>query len=214
MTRRTLPVLLLLATIAALAARTGLAAPARTDAPTLAVAPATIEYGKAGVVLSGVVTSKRPGEEVTILSRPCRFTEPSAIATVRSGTGGTFRFRVQPMLNTAFRVRDAGGASRAVNVRVRPRVDLQRLRAGRYKIVVSTTNPVFLDGRPVLLQRAVGKRWVTVKRVLLKKASRETEITVLSAATVAVKTTGTLRATLPQSAGTCYLGASSPALAG
>ena len=212
MTRRAVPILLLLAILAALLATATSAATARTSAPTLTIAPATLVYGKGGVVLTGVVGSKRAGEEVTILSQPCRFTEPSAIATVRSGPRGAYRFRVQPMLNTRFRTRSADGISRAVNVRVRPVVELQRVRAGRYKVVVSTTNPVFLDGRPVLLQRASGKRWVTIKRALLKKASPETAITVLSAATIAVKATGTLRATLPESSGSCYLGASSTTL--
>lgn len=206
-------VLLLLAALAALAATATPAAPLRANAPTLAAAPATLDYGKGGVVLSGAVTSRKAGEEVTILSQPCRFTEPSAVATVRSGSGGTFRFRVQPMLNTTFRVRAEGAVSRAVNVRVRPAVELQRLRAGRYRAVVSTTNPVFLEGRPVLLQRASGTRWVTIKRAVLAKASRETEITVLSAATFAVKATGKLRATVPPTTGSCYLGASSPTLA-
>jgi hypothetical protein len=207
MIRRAVPVLLVLAALAAPAAT------ARTAATTLAVAPATIEYGKGGVLLSGVVASKRAGEEVTILSQPCRFTELSAIATVRSSAGGAFRFRVQPMLNTTFRVRAEGAVSRAVNVRVRPVVTLQRLRAGRYRVVVSTTNPVFLNGRPVLLQRASSKGWVTVKRALLAKASPETAITVLSAATISVKTTGKLRALVPATSGSCYLGASSPTLA-
>lgn len=206
-------VLLLLGTLAALAATPTPAAPLRADAPTLAVTPTTLVYGKGGVVLSGVVASRKAGEEVTILSQPCRFTEPAAIATVRSGSGGTFRYRVQPMLNTSFRVRAEGAASRAVTVRVRPVVELTRLRAGRYRAIVSTTNPVFLAGRPVLLQRASGARWVTIKRAVLAKASPETEITVLSAATFAVKATGKLRATLPPTTGSCYLGASSPTLA-
>jgi hypothetical protein len=204
---------LLLAALAALAATAGSAAPLRANAPTLTVAPATIDYGKGGVLLSGVVASRKAGEEVTILSQPCRFTEPAAIATVRTGSGGTFRFRVQPTLNTSFRARAEGAASRAVNVRVRPIVDLKRLRAGRYRAIVSTTNPVFLAGRPVLLQKASGARWVTIKRAVLAKASAETEITVLSAATFAVKATGKLRATLPPTTGSCYLGASSPTVA-
>lgn len=209
MIRRVVPVLLLLAALAALLATATLAAPARTMAPTLSISPATLVYGKGEVVLSGVVSSRKAGQEVTILSQPCRFTEPAAIATVRSGAGGAFRFRVQPMLNTRFRVRAAGVASRAVDVRVRPVVDLRRIGAGRYRVVVSTTNPVFLDGRPVLLQRAVGTRWVTVKRALLQKASAETLVTVLSAATISVKTTGTLRAMVPAASGSCYFGASS-----
>jgi hypothetical protein len=190
-----------------------LAAPASTAAPaaapSLSVTPGTIEYGKGDIVLTGVVPSKRGGEIVTVLSQPCRFTEPAAIGTTRTGAGGVFRYRVQPMLNTSFHVRSADAASRAVRVGVKPIVELRKVGAGRYRIQVATTNPVFLAGKHVVLERAVGKRWVPVKRATLAKASPETAITVLSAATVSAKTTGLLRASLPASAGTCYLAAKS-----
>ena len=190
-----------------------LAAPASTAAPTaapsLAVSPATIEYGKGDVVLSGAIPSKRAGEIVAILSQPCRFTEPAEIGSTRTGAGGIFKYRVQPMLNTTFRARSADAGSRTVRVGVRPVVELRKVGAGRYRIQVATTNPVFLDGKRVVLERAQGKRWVPVKRGTLAKASPETAITVLSAVTVSAKVSGRLRATLPASAGTCYLAAKS-----
>ena len=70
MTRRVVPILLLLTALAALLATATSAATARTSAPTLTIAPATLVYGKGGVVLTGVVGSKSAGEEVTILSQP------------------------------------------------------------------------------------------------------------------------------------------------
>lgn len=193
--------------VALLAAPASTAAP--TAAPSLAVSPATIEYGKGDVVLSGVIPSKRSGEVVTILSQPCRFTEPAAIGSTRTGAGGSFKYRVQPMLNTSFRVRSADVASRTVKVGVRPIVELKKVGAGRYRIQVATTNPVFLDGKQVILERSDGKRWVAVKHATLAKASAETAITVLSAATVTAKVRGVLRATLPASQAACYLAAKS-----
>jgi hypothetical protein len=205
MTARTRTVTLLLAAL--LAAPASTAAP--TAAPSLAVSPATIEYGKGEVVLSGVIPSKRSGEIVSILSQPCRFTEAAEIGSTRTGAGGTFKYRVQPMLNTSFRVRSADAASRTVKVGVRPIVELRKVGAGRYRIQVATTNPVFLDGKQVILERSEGKRWVAVKRATLAKASAETAITVLSAATVTAKVRGVLRATLPASQAGCYLAAKS-----
>jgi hypothetical protein len=193
--------------VALLAAPASTAAP--TAAPSLAVSPATIEYGKAEVVLSGIIPSKRSGQVVTILSQPCRFTEASEIGSTRTGAGGSFKYRVQPMLNTSFRVRSAEVASRTVKVGVRPIVELRKVGARRYRIQVATTNPVFLDGKQVILERSDGKRWVAVKRATLAKASAETAITVLSAATVSANVRGMLRATLPASQAACYLAAKS-----
>jgi hypothetical protein len=190
------------------------AATAATSAPpSLAVKPGVVEYGKGEVVLSGVVPSKRAGEQVTILSQACRFTEPAPIGTATTRAGGAFRYPVQPMLNTSFRVRTDAGTSGAVRVGVKPIVLLTRVRAGRYRVEVQTTNPVFLDGKLVTLQRKSGARWVPLKRAKLAKASGETAITVLSAATIAVKATGVLRAVLPPAQAGCYLGAASAEVA-
>lgn len=196
--------------IAALLVPISSAAP--TAGPSLKLTPATIEYGKETVTLSGVVPGKRPGQIVSILSQACLFTELAQIATVKSGAGGVFRYRLQPTLNTSFRARSNGATSVAVKVSVRPVVELRRLAAGRYQVRVSTTNPVFLDGKPALLQRAVGAKWVTVKRATLAKASAETAITVLSAATITARTSGTLRALVPAARG-CYLAATSATIA-
>jgi hypothetical protein len=117
------------------------------------------------------------------------------------------------MLNTSFRARTAAGTSAAVRVGVKPIVLLTRLRAGRYRVEVQTTNPVFLDGKQVTLQRKSGARWTPLARVKLKKASGETAITVLSAATISVKATGLLRAVLPPAQAGCYLGAASAEVA-
>jgi hypothetical protein len=198
----------LAATCAALlAVSAASAAPAAS--PSLMATPRTVVYGAGEIVLTGVVPSKRAGEAVTILSQACRFTEPAAIATVTTRAGGAFRFRIQPMLNTSFRVRWKTSTSAAVRIGVRPVLDVRRIRAGRYRVQVATTNPVFLDGKVVSLQRKAGARWVTIKRARLSKASTETAITVLSAATMDVRTTGTLRAVLPAAQAGCYLGGAS-----
>lgn len=177
-------------------------------APSLNLTPRTIEYGKELVTLSGVVPGKRAGATVTILSQACLFTEAAEIGTTKSVAGGIFRFRLQPLLNTSFRVRSSGATSAAVKVSVRPTVLLRRVAPGRYRAQVATTNPVFLNGKPVFLQRLAAGKWVTIKRATLAKASPETAITVLSAATLVARTTGTVRALVPAARG-CYLPATS-----
>lgn len=207
MRRQLIPLTALFLTLAAAAT----AAP--SAGPTLKATPATIEYGKGEIVLSGVVAGKRAGEEVTILSQACRFTEPAPIATVKTKAGGAFTFRVQPMLNTSFRARTDAGTSAAVRIGVKPIVSVRRIRANRFRIEIQTTNPVFLDGRTAVLQRKVGARWVVVKSVKLVKASPETAITVLSAATFTATATGVVRAVLPAAQAGCYLGAVSAEIA-
>lgn len=197
----------LAACAAVLAAPVSLAAP--TASPSLTMTPRVLDFGKGEVILAGAIPSKRAGQQVAILSQPCRFTEPAEIARVTTKAGGAFRFRVQPMLNTRFRVRWNESFSGVLGVGVRPLVELKRLARGRYRVAITTTNPVFLDGKLVELQRSVGSRWVTVKRAPLVKASPETAITVSSAATITARTTGTLRARLPAAQAECYLGATS-----
>ena len=201
----------LAACAAVLAAPVSLAAP--TASPSLTMTPRVLDFGKGEIVLAGAIPSKRAGEEVAILSQPCRFTEPAEIGKVTTKAGGAFRFRVQPMLNTRFRVRWNKSVSGALGVGVRPLVELKRLAQGRYRVAVTTTNPVFLNGKLVELQRSAGGRWVTVKRAPLAKASPETAITVISAATISARTTGLLRARLPAAQAECYLGATSSTIA-
>lgn len=180
-----------------------------TAVPSLAITPKVIEFGTTGVVLSGAIPSKRAGEKVSILSQPCLFTEAAEIATTTTKAGGAYRFKVQPMLNTRFRVRWNQSLSSFARVDVRPIVELERVAAGRYRVEITTTNPVFLNGKSVELQRSVGARWVTLRSAKLVKASPETAITVISAATISVRTTGRLRAKLPTTQARCYLGATS-----
>jgi hypothetical protein len=188
------------------------AAPAAV--PSLAVAPGLVEYGRGEIVLSGIVPSKRAGEKVSILSLPCRFTEYAEIGTTTTRAGGEYRYRLQPMLNTRFRIRAGSAASRAVAVSVTPVVEVEKVGRGRYRVKVSTTNPVFQDGSSVLLQRAVGAGWVTAGRGTLKKASPETAITVESAVIIAAKLTGQVRAVLPAAQSKCYLAGTSKPING
>jgi len=185
-----------------------LAVPATTAAPaagpSLTIAPGRVEYGHGEIVLSGVAPSKRAGEIISVLSLACQFNEYAEIGTATTLAGGKYRYRLQPMLNTRFRVRSGTATGRAVSVSVTPLVEVEKVGPGRYRVKVSTTNPVFQNGSRVLLQRASGQAWVPVKSGTLKKASPETAITVESAVTIAASVKGTVRAVLPASEAKCY----------
>lgn len=202
------------ATALAVAAAQPLAAGVDAAAPTLTITPRNVVYGVGQVTLAGRVPGAAAGETVRIMSQACRFTEPTEIGTAVTTTGGAFRYRIQPLLNTAFSVRTDGGASPAVRVRVKPLIALKRVAGGRFRIEVSTTNGMFLNGRRVVIERAARRGWARVAQATLKKASPETAITVISAATVRARVAaGTrLRARLPQSQATCYTAVASSAV--
>lgn len=174
--------------------------------PTLTITPKTVAYGTGSVLLSGTVPSGKAGEVVSIMAKACLFTEAAEIGTVRTKKGGAFRYAVQPMLNTAFSARWNNATSSSVSVGVTPAVSVKPSGAGRYRIEVATTNPVFQDGRRVVLQRAAGSRWANVASGTLEKASPETAITVVSAAVVSAQVPkgSRLRAVLSGAQARCY----------
>jgi hypothetical protein len=165
------------------------------------------------VTFTGTIPDGQAGESVSLLSQACGFTGYTEIAKLKTGAGGSFSYRTQPALGAVFAVRWNGVTSPAVRVSVLPLVTLTRTAAGRYRADVTTTNPVFLAGTKVLLQRANGSRWVTVGSATLRKNSPETEIRVVSTALLAAKSNGAkLRAVVPGTA--CYAAGVSAAISG
>jgi hypothetical protein len=164
-----------------------------------------------GVTLSGTIAGAA-GQTVTLMSQSCKITGANQLANVRIGKSGGYTFRYQPALSTVFSV-SWKGVTKTARVSVQPFVTLTRESAGRYRVDVSTTNGVFLDGKRVELQRRAGSRWVTVVGALLAKSSSEDLLTVTSSAVLAANVYGaTLRAVVPASG--CYAGAASGRIAG
>jgi hypothetical protein len=173
---------------------------------------AHVIYGATrGVTLSGTIPGAA-GQTVTLMSQSCKIAGAGRLATVRIGKGGAYTFHFQPALSTVFSL-SWQGVTKTAHVSVQPVVALTRESAGRYRVDVSTTNGVFLDGKRVELQRKAGSRWVTVVGAQLAKSSSEDLLTVTSSAILAANVYGaTLRAVLPASA--CYAGAASGRIAG
>ena len=169
-------------------------------------------YGAArGVTLSGQIAGAA-GQTVTLMSQSCKFNSASALAKVKIGKTGAYSFHFQPALSTVFSLR-WGGVTKTATVAVQPLVALTRESAGRYRIDVSTTNGVFLDGKQVVVQRRVGSRWVDAVAGTLAKSSSEDLLTVTSSITIAENLYGAkLRAALPATG--CYAGAVSSQIVG
>ncbi len=78
------------------------------------------------MTLSGVVSSKKAGESVTIYYQP--YPQPNLIqrATVLTGAGGTFSFIVAPQILTNYQAAWKGAFATPITVQVAPKLTLGR----------------------------------------------------------------------------------------
>ena len=155
--------------------------------------------------LSGAVSTAQTNERVTIHAQPCGQTAFSQLTSLSTTTGGAFSYVVKPTLNTNFQAKWKA-ATATITVKVRPRVRLTRLAAGRFSAKVTAAMP--FTGRFVVFQRYSSplSRWVSVKRVYLRATSGAAPFVVTSSTFRAkVKARLRLRAFMPQGqVGACY----------
>jgi plastocyanin len=182
------------------------AAPAPAPAIGLTAKPKLVLYG-GKTTLSGIVASKRDGESVDILATACGQTAAAKVATVQTTTGGLFTTVVQPLVRTSYTAKLRNSTSPAVVVKVRPRLRLGKVSAHRYALRISAAQS--FAGKYGTFQRYNGtlKRWVNVKRVLLRKNTTGVAPTVITTAAfrATVPARARVRVTLPQlQVGSCY----------
>jgi len=156
--------------------------PAPTPTPgapslSLRTSASSLTVGRA-VTLSGTVTQAGAGvagQAVDLFATRAPGTVQRKVKTVTTGTGGAFSVTDVPSTSTRYVVRAAGGSSPTMTVTVRP-----KLTAGLSRAKVHRHRPVYArgsvlprtSGQRVYLQRAVGKRWVSVKRVVTTSSYR------------------------------------------
>jgi plastocyanin len=121
------------------------------------------------VTLSGVISSKQPGQQVTIYYQP--YPQPSLIqrATVLTTDGGIYSFIVAPGVLTTYQVSWKGAFATPTTVQVMPRLVLGRSNGWIVHVYAGRS----MAGRVVQFQRwntATGQ-WVTLKRVQLSRTS-------------------------------------------
>jgi plastocyanin len=131
---------------------------------TLGVASPIIVYGEQTMV-SGAVSSGKADEVVLILAQPYG-SSIQQIATLMTGTGGSFTYATSPTVLTSYSAKWKTTSSQTVSVQVRPRVTLSR--SGSTRLAAKVTATASHAGRFIYLQRrsAFGQ-WVTVEKLKL-----------------------------------------------
>lgn len=118
------------------------------------------------VTLTGVVSSQKAGESVTLYHQP--HGQPSLIqlAVVLTGAGGGFSYATTPSILTSYEARWKSAVSAQVLVQVKPKVTF--LPQGRRFVARVFAPGATFAGRFVYLQRrsALGQ-WVSVRKLVL-----------------------------------------------
>lgn len=133
----------------------------------LAAATRLVGFGRS-TTLTGSVSSGASGERVTVLAQECGKATSTQIGTATTTANGAWSLVVKPTIKTVYTARWKNNTSTGVEVSVGPGLALARLRARRFSVRLSAAQ-VFL-GKYVVLQRysAARRRWLTVKRVVLR----------------------------------------------
>lgn len=186
-------------------------APKLTGSITVKGAPPTLTFGVSApyliagqqVTLSGIVSSKKPGEMVSIFYQP--YPQPNLIqrATVVTTTGGAFSFLAKPGTLTTYEASWKGAYSTPSTVQVQPKITLGRNNGWIIHVAAGHS----FAGRAVQFQRLnrLTGQWITLKKVTLNSASTAKVIVTLP------KGLSKLRVALSvNQAGAGYLGGYSP----
>jgi plastocyanin len=184
-------------------------APPVPDALTLFADPQEVVY-PSKVTLTGELSTKKAGEDVVVLAKPCGRATATKVATVQTTAGGEFATELRALRNTVYTVQVRNTTSEETSVRVEPRLRLGRIAAHRYSLRVFAAQS--FAGKLATFQRFNGSRWIFVKRVRLQKNSTNILPTVISSVQFRwnSRSRPRVRAILPQSqAGSCYLAGAS-----
>ena len=174
---------------------------------TLSAKPQTVVYlGK--VTLTGKLANQKIGENVDVLATACGQNAATKVTTVQTTSGGAYAAVVQPLKNTVYTVKVKNTSSKAVTVKVRPRLRLRKVAPHRYSLRVSAAQS--FAGKYATFQRynRTLRRWVNVKRVLLRANSTGIAPTVISSGSFrsTIQSRLQVRVILPQlQVGNCYL---------
>jgi plastocyanin len=131
---------------------------------TLGLSQPIVFFGQQ-ITLTGVVSSKKAGESVTLFQLPQGQPSLVQLAVVLTGSGGVFTFVATPSILTSYEARWRGAISAQAHVQVKPKITfLPRAR----RFYAKVTAGVSLAGRFVYLQRRSGfGQWVTVRKLRL-----------------------------------------------
>jgi plastocyanin len=174
-------------------------------AVSLSATPKVVVYG-GSVTLSGTLASQQAGQSLQILAQPCGQPSATKIGTVTTTSGGAYSFQTKPLKNTAYTAKFKSSTSSAASVKVRPRLRLGKVASHRYSLRVFAAQSFAGHYATFQRYRAGLRRWVSVKRVLLRANSTGVAPTVVTAARfrASIKAGLRVRVVLMQ-AGSCYM---------
>ena len=123
-----------------------------------------VKYGTQDT-LSGVVSSQKAGETVTVLAQVYPQTSFAALGSVTTSTGGGWAFAVTPTILTSYQARFRNATSQPVTVAVQPKVTFKY---GHGYMSTQVTAASSFAGRFVYLQRRSRfGQWIIIRKLKL-----------------------------------------------
>jgi hypothetical protein len=145
------------------------AAPAVSETVSLTAPALSVVFG-AGITLSGTVSTKVAGKNVTIFAQRYPDNKFSSLATVTTVGGGGWSYRAKPTIRTSYRASLEGAASSTVTIGVKPLVAFRAITGKRFSTRVVAARA--FNGKLVKFQRRSGLgQWVTMKQLRLNARS-------------------------------------------
>jgi len=178
---------------------------ALTSGP-LTLSPKVVVYGGKSN-LAGTLASAQSGQSVQIEGTECGSTTSKLLATVTTTTGGKFSYAAAPLKKTAYTAKLKGSTSSAATAGVQPRLHLKKTAKRHYALSVSAAQTFAGKFATFQRYRSATKRWVTVKRVLLKANTTGVAPTVVTSATFRARIKAKLRVRVilgSKQVGSCY----------
>ena len=129
-------------------------------------APKTIVFGRTSALSGKLTRSGAPlaGQVVTLAARPLGAAAFTTLPSATTDAAGNFRLVVKPTKRTTYRASFAGATSQpTAAVAVKHRITFKALRRSWKLYLRGTVGPRHAR-RVVVIQKRVGRRWVTIAR--------------------------------------------------
>jgi hypothetical protein len=141
----------------------------QTKFVSLAIPATKVLFGKA-LELSGQVSSRKSGEQITILAWRYGQSAPSEVGTINTVGGGHWSFPVRPKIQTSYVARWVSSDSVKLLVGVEPLATLTKLANGRIATHIAAGRS--FAGKKVQLQELkLGLGWRTIEQLPLNAGS-------------------------------------------
>lgn len=166
---------LLLATALAAFTVVGIAAASKPATVSISAARPAVVFGSS-VKLSGTVSNRQADEHVLVLGRQYAETTFSQVGAVDTVAKGAWSYMASPQIETTYKAAWNATMSRAVTIKVRPRIRLalSSRTARRGTFTVEADGNRAFSGKYVLVQRLTPSGARTVKHVTLDTSSAAT----------------------------------------